>query len=94
LFGYQAIGGTEIGNALDAFEVKCNIKNLFLDNDGFYCSSNLCDPCIVSGICYNEPTLDYHEDEEFTKVFNHVKDCSKKAGYKVLEEMLVIEDGD
>jgi hypothetical protein len=59
---------------------------LFVDSEGFYCSSENCNLCIASGIFYREPVMDIEDEEEFLKVANQVKKCSQMAGYRVLED--------
>eukprot|EP00347_Sterkiella_histriomuscorum_P001942 403370075 len=84
LFGYQSIGGTEITNQADAHFENINIKNVFVDNDGIYCSSTECDPCIVSGIFYEDPLVDIDNEDEFQRVFEKTFEISKKHNFNVI----------
>ena len=85
LFGYQSIGGTEVEDIRDQTNFKkYNINNLFVDNDGYYCSSDRCNPCIATGIFYEEPYLEVDPDEKFENIFRRADEASKRAGYRVI----------
>ena len=58
LFGYQALGGCEITDSRDPKFLKQCVTQLFVDSDGVYCSSERCDPCVVSGVFFEEPVLE------------------------------------
>ena len=67
---------------------KYNVMNLFIDNDGYYCSSDKCNPCVATGIFYEEPYLEVDPDEKFLEVFRKTDEASKQAGYRVIQEGL------
>ena len=70
LFGCQAIGGSENHDPRHEKFFKHSVSQLFVDSDGIYCSSARCDPCIVTGVFYEEPQLENEESErEIERVF-------------------------
>jgi hypothetical protein len=60
-----------------------------VDSDGFYCSSERCDPCIVTGIFFEEPVLDTSETmQDLERVFGNLLEASQTCGYQVFREAL------
>ena len=76
LFGFQSIGGTEFADVNDPLFQKSNVNHLFIDADGYYNSSTHCDPCLASGIFYDEPAPDRDPEEKFLEVFSRILECS------------------
>jgi len=66
-----------------------NVRRLFIDGDGSFNSGPVDDlnPCIVSGVFYNELDPEMNSVDELEALFKHVRDNSKKAGYSVLHGM-------
>ena len=86
LFGFCSIGGTEITDVNDQYFARNNVTHLFVDSDGFYCSSDCCDPCIATGIFYEEPVLDMDDKDVFQRVYEKLRECSEKSGYHTVNE--------
>ncbi|CDW77848.1 UNKNOWN [Stylonychia lemnae] len=86
LFGYQSIGGLEEQSFEHPEDRIGGIIHLFVDSDEVYCSSDKCDPCITSGIFFEEPKVDFDEWEYFIQVFDRINEISKAIGYKVLDQ--------
>jgi hypothetical protein len=92
LFGYQALGGSEVGDPRKKHFFKQSVNQLFCDTDGIYSSSEKCDPCIVTGAFYEEPTLGRDKsDDELIKAFDLALSVSKELGYEVFRTILSIE---
>lgn len=74
--------------------MRHSVTQLFVDNDGIFCSSERCDPCIVSGIFYEEPVLEGRDDYEvrIEQTFQKLIKCSKLAGYNILREALRLRE--
>mmetsp|Transcript_49000 Transcript_49000/g.36081 ORF Transcript_49000/g.36081 Transcript_49000/m.36081 type:complete len:175 (+) Transcript_49000:1-525(+) len=66
LFGYEAIGGSEIEDGRSKAVKLNSIKHLFIKSQGYYCSSNECDPAIASGIFYVDPDYEVIDDEDIS----------------------------
>jgi len=62
-----------------AFNMR-NIRRLFIDSEGSYNSGPLADemqPCIVSGVFYNELDPEVNSIEELNDQFKHVRTASE-----------------
>lgn len=86
-FGYQSIGGSEVLDLTDAYSTRNNIRQLFIESDGWYCTSDKCDPCVASGILFYEPILITETEETFFEIYIKVKSCCEKAGYHTLNSL-------
>lgn len=64
-----------------------NIRHLFVDSNGTYCSSTKIDPCIASGIFFNEFDIEQESTETMHDEFKRIREMSEKAGYSVLRGM-------
>ncbi len=68
------------------------MTQLFCDTDGIYSSSERCQPCIVTGVFYEEHMLDRDEsDEEMLKAYIQVKKVGEDCGYRVIQEASGVE---
>lgn len=66
-----------------------NVRRLFIDGDGSYNSGPLVvqdkqQPCIVSGVFYEELDPEVNSVEELNEKFKLVRTISEKTGYSVL----------
>ena len=97
LFGYQSVGGSlhsisengsvgdvKVQNKQNSRFNQFNVRHLFVDSPGYYNSSAKIDPCIATGIFFQE--LD-HETEDIGAMeaeFKAVRGISEEVGYSVL----------
>ena len=67
-----------------------NVRRLFIDGDGSFNSGPVdsdVNPCIVTGVFYNELDPEVSSVDELNELFKHVRTHSEKAGYSVLRGM-------
>ena len=86
------MGGSEIADPRHRHFFKTSVNQLFCDTDGVYSSGDKCDPCILTAIFYDEPTLGrYESDQELMKAYEMALEVSQGAGYDIFKKILDIE---
>jgi len=92
LFGYQAIGGSEVLDGKSVHAKQNSIKHLFIRSEGFYCSSNECGLCVASGAFYREPDYEVASLEEIIEMVQEAEKASLAAGYNILEDFAKLKN--
>ena len=85
MFGYQAIGSCEFPNQGELQHPSVTVRNAFIDNSSMYCSSKKCDPCIISGIFYEDPVVGNDTLEEFQRVYEETKRATEHLGFAQIQ---------
>jgi hypothetical protein len=90
LFGHQAIGGSEVADPRHAKFIQYGVTQLFVDSHGFYCSGDRCDPCIATGIFYEESYKEGLDEYDFKleTLYQVALRTSRDLGFTVFRDAL------
>jgi len=68
-----------------------NVRQLFVNSNGTYNTSDNCDPCIASGIFFQELEQDLNQDSDMIDLYQKTKNESENCGYQVLLDLAGVE---